>query len=120
MLAYAAAPENRARLEPRNRLLAALPPEDLWRRRPHLEPVTLPRRKVLFEPDERLTRIYLIETAVVSLVSLRGSGPRSRWRAWAGRLGRGRGHCCAATARSAATGVIWRHVQVSGDDVSHK
>jgi hypothetical protein len=70
MLAYAAAPENRARLEPRNRLLAALPPEDLWRRRPHLEPVTLPRRKVLFEPDERLTRIYLIETAVVSLVTV--------------------------------------------------
>ena len=70
MLAYADAPRDRARLEPRNRLLTALPPEDLWRLRPHLEPVTLPHRKVLFEPDEPLTRIYLIETGVVSLVTV--------------------------------------------------
>ena len=69
MLAYAVAPRNHARLEPRNRLLVALPPEDLRRLTPHLEPVTLPQRKVLFEPDEPLTRIYLIETAVVSLVT---------------------------------------------------
>ncbi|MGH6901483.1 MAG: Crp/Fnr family transcriptional regulator [Geminicoccaceae bacterium] len=48
----------------------ALPPEELRRLRPHLEPVTLPQRKVLFEPDEPLTRIYLIETGVVSLVAV--------------------------------------------------
>jgi CRP-like cAMP-binding protein len=57
-------------LAPRNRLLVGLPPEDLRRLRPHLEPVTLPLRKVLFEPDEPLTRIYLIETGVVSLVTV--------------------------------------------------
>jgi CRP-like cAMP-binding protein len=70
MLAYAAAPRNRAWLEPRNRLLVGLPPEDLRRLQPHLEPVTLPLRKVLFEPDESLTRIYLIEAGVVSLVTV--------------------------------------------------
>lgn len=70
MLAYAAAPRDWARLVPRNRLLAALPAEDLRRLRPHLEPVALPQRKVLFEPDQRLTRIYLIETGVVSLVTV--------------------------------------------------
>ena len=70
MLAYISAPENKTRLEPRNRLLMALPPEDLRRLRPHLEPVSLPHRKVLFEPEEPLTRIYLIETGVVSLVTV--------------------------------------------------
>src|SRR5687768_11098684 len=70
MLAYVAAPSVGARLEPRNRLLMALPPEDLRRLRPHLEPVALPDRKVLFEADESLMRVYLIEAGVVSLVTV--------------------------------------------------
>src|SRR5918996_3134129 len=74
MLAYVAAPRNRATLEPRNRLLMALPPEDLDRLRPHLEPVALPHRKVLLEPEESLARVYLIETGVVSLVTVFENG----------------------------------------------
>jgi CRP-like cAMP-binding protein len=70
MLAYVAAPSVGARLEPRNRLLMALPPEDLRRLRPHLEPVALPDRRVLFEADESLMRVYLIEAGVVSLVTV--------------------------------------------------
>jgi CRP-like cAMP-binding protein len=48
----------------------ALPPEDLQRLRPQLEPVALPHRKILFEADEPLSRVYLIETGVVSLVTV--------------------------------------------------
>ena len=70
MLAYVAAPRNRATLEPKNRLLMALPPEDLEYLLPHLEPVALPHRKVLFEADEPLARVYLIESGVISLVTV--------------------------------------------------
>jgi len=47
-----------------------LPPEDLLRLEPHLEPVTLPPRKVLVEPDQALRRIYLIEAGVAALVTV--------------------------------------------------
>lgn len=70
MLAYVAAPSAGARFQPRNRLLMALPAEDLRRLRPHLEPVALPHRKVLFEADELLMRVYLIQAGVVSLVTV--------------------------------------------------
>jgi CRP-like cAMP-binding protein len=61
---------NRARLEPRNRLLMTLPSEDLRRLRPHLEPVALPNRNVLLMADDPLRRVYLIESGVVSLVTV--------------------------------------------------
>ena len=50
-----------ARLKPRNRLLAALPPETLSNLRGHLKPVSLPRDTVLCEADEPLRRIYFVE-----------------------------------------------------------
>jgi len=60
---------DRRELEPRNRLLAVLPGRDLLSLRPHLEPVLLPRG-VLLEADEPLTRVYFVETGVVSIVTV--------------------------------------------------
>jgi CRP-like cAMP-binding protein len=50
----------------RNRLLAALPPEDLAQLWPGLERVELAARQVLQEPDEPITAVYFIETGYVS------------------------------------------------------
>ena len=60
---------DRREFEPRNRLLAVLPGEDLLSLRPHLEPVLL-TRGVMLEADEPLTRVYFVETGVVSLVAV--------------------------------------------------
>ena len=64
----------RLRSEPLNRLLAALPREDLRSLWPHLEPVPLVRGSVLFEADELLTRVYFVETGIVSLVAVFDDG----------------------------------------------
>jgi CRP-like cAMP-binding protein len=58
------------RSEPRNLLLAALPPRDLYHLRPHLEPVALLRGEVLIDVGEALTRAYFIEAGVVALVAV--------------------------------------------------
>jgi len=58
----------------RNRLLGALPPEELARVRPHLELVRLQQRDVLFQPEAPIRHVYFPETAVVSLVSTMGDG----------------------------------------------
>ena len=52
-----------------NRLLAALPPEEFERIRPHLEPIQLEQRQLLFDPETPIRHVYFPETAVVSLVS---------------------------------------------------
>jgi CRP-like cAMP-binding protein len=57
------------RLEPSNRLLAALPGATLSSLQPHLEAAPLARGSVLLEVDEPLTRIYFPETGVVSLLT---------------------------------------------------
>lgn len=59
---------------PRNRILAALPPEDLERLRPRLEPVGLEVRQVLFEPNRPIEHVYFIESGAISLVSLVADG----------------------------------------------
>lgn len=51
---------------PRNRLLAALPPEDLARLRPRLEPVELALRQVLHAPEEPVAAVYFPETGYCS------------------------------------------------------
>ena len=58
----------------RNRLLAALPPEELARVRPQLERVRLKQRDLLFEPETPIGHVYFPETAVVSLVSTLENG----------------------------------------------
>jgi CRP-like cAMP-binding protein len=54
---------------PRNRLLAALPPAELARVRPHLEALRLESGQVLFEAETPIVHVYFPETAVVSVVS---------------------------------------------------
>lgn len=66
---WIAAPMDRKPFEPRNRLLAALPARDLLSLQPHLAAVPLAGGNVLFEGDERLDRVYFVDTGVVSLVS---------------------------------------------------
>jgi CRP-like cAMP-binding protein len=51
-----------------NRLLAALPPEDMARLLPQLAPVTFGLGDVLYEPDRALAYLYFPTTTVVSLI----------------------------------------------------
>ena len=51
-----------------NRLLAALSARDHERLRPHLEPVALPFRAVLYEPNQPLSFVYFPDGGVVSLL----------------------------------------------------
>lgn len=54
---------------PRNKLLNLLPPDDLDRLRPLLEPVALRRRRTLFHPKSPLDAIYFIEEGLVSVLT---------------------------------------------------
>ncbi len=51
---------------PRNRLLAALPPEDLARLWPKLAPVDLALRQILHAPEEEVTAVIFPERGYVS------------------------------------------------------
>jgi len=55
---------------PRNRLLAALPPEDLARLRPRLELVEFDVRQVIQVPDEPIAAVYFPEGGWVSMMAL--------------------------------------------------
>jgi CRP-like cAMP-binding protein len=59
---------------PGNRLLASLPAEERERLAPHLEPVLLPERRVLYEPDQPLTHVYFPHGGAISLVTVLGDG----------------------------------------------
>ncbi len=58
----------------RNRLLAALPPDDLLRWEPHLEPVDLKLGDVLYESGTTLSHVYFPTTAIVSLLYVMENG----------------------------------------------
>jgi CRP-like cAMP-binding protein len=60
------APSAESTPAPRNRLLAALPPEDLARLRPRLQPVELASRQVLHAPEEPVTAVHFPETGYCS------------------------------------------------------
>ena len=53
----------------RNRLLLALPPENLAQRLPKLHAVPLPLRKTLSAPQERIEAVYFIESGWASVVA---------------------------------------------------
>ena len=55
---------------PRNRLLAALPAEDLARLRPRLERVELGVRQIVQVPDEPITAVYFPESGWISMLAL--------------------------------------------------
>ncbi|MFC7542541.1 hypothetical protein ACFQU2_27955 [Siccirubricoccus deserti] len=59
---------------PRNRLLAALPPEDLARLWPRLERIELPARHILYTADEPITAVHFPETGWVSMLATLESG----------------------------------------------
>ena len=51
-----------------NRLLVALAPEDLDPLRPHLEPVPLPHKQILSNPNTPIDHVYFPQEGMVSLV----------------------------------------------------
>jgi CRP-like cAMP-binding protein len=57
-----------------NRLLAALPEEDLRRWTEHLEPIDMPLADVLYESGETLNYVYFPTTAIVSLLYVMEDG----------------------------------------------
>jgi CRP-like cAMP-binding protein len=59
---------------PRNRLLAALPADDLARLWPRLEAVELPFRQVLHAPGKPITSVYFPETGYVSMLAYMEDG----------------------------------------------
>jgi CRP-like cAMP-binding protein len=57
-----------------NHLLAALPPSDLARIKPHLERVRMPLGEVLYEAGGRLQHVYFPTTSIVSLLYVMEDG----------------------------------------------
>lgn len=57
-----------------NRLLAALPPDELTRLMPHLELVAAPIRYSFYEPDIPISHVYFIESGVASIVARMNDG----------------------------------------------
>jgi CRP-like cAMP-binding protein len=61
----------------KNRLLASLPPDDLAQLIEHLEPVTLPKKRVIYEVGAPLDHIYFIEDGVASVLTMMEDGASS-------------------------------------------
>ncbi|MFC4168905.1 Crp/Fnr family transcriptional regulator [Teichococcus aestuarii] len=59
---------------PRNRLLAALPPESLARLRPRLTLVEMPLRRTLHEPEAPIKTVYFHETGWSSMLAILENG----------------------------------------------
>src|SRR4051794_14410426 len=66
---------SRSFLRQSNRLLAALSPREFEVLEPHLEPVALPRGKVLFNPGDDITTTYFpCQRTMASLLIVTGDG----------------------------------------------
>jgi CRP-like cAMP-binding protein len=61
----------------KNRLLASLPPHDLEALVEHLQPVALPKKRVLFEVGAPLDHIYFIDEGVASVLTMMEDGASS-------------------------------------------
>ena len=59
---------------PRNRLLNALPPEELERLAPYLERVHLERGSLIYDPNKPIERVCFPEGALVSILSVMSDG----------------------------------------------
>lgn len=57
-----------------NRLLGALPPDEISRLTPHLRPVSLELGAVLYESGEQLEFVYFPTTAIISLLYIMENG----------------------------------------------
>jgi CRP-like cAMP-binding protein len=60
---------NQPTLAPHNRLLAALPPEDLARLRPRLRPVELEFDRTIYSVDGSIEALLFVESGMVSLLA---------------------------------------------------
>ncbi|WP_236038794.1 Crp/Fnr family transcriptional regulator [Belnapia arida] len=54
---------------PRNRLLTALPPDDLAKLLQQFQPVELELRQILHEPGKTIGSVYFVETGWVSMLA---------------------------------------------------
>jgi CRP-like cAMP-binding protein len=72
MPVHAPAPPARpdADAAPRNRILAALPPDEWARLRERMEWVPMPLRKVVFQPNQPIPHVYFMEEGMVSILGL--------------------------------------------------
>jgi len=61
----------------KNRLLADLPPEDLVALIQHLEPVTLPKKQILYEVGAPLDHVYFLEEGLASVLTTMEDGASS-------------------------------------------
>jgi CRP-like cAMP-binding protein len=59
-----------AQVDIRNRLLAALSPEDYRRVQPHLEPIILPRSHVLVHPNQPNDKVHFLECGLASQIAI--------------------------------------------------
>lgn len=62
------------RVGPKNRILAALTPEELERLAPHMETVRIPQSKVLYEAGETINNLYFPNSGMLSLLSMSEDG----------------------------------------------
>ena len=62
------------RFSGKNRILAALPPQDLERFFSCLRPVSLAHRRVLYMPGAPLHHIYFVEEGLTSMVTMMENG----------------------------------------------
>jgi CRP-like cAMP-binding protein len=58
-----------SKASPRNRILAALPADEYERLLPHLKPVVLEYRQVLYEPRKIIQYAYFPDDSIISMVS---------------------------------------------------
>lgn len=56
-------------VQPRNRILAALPPDEYEQLLPHLKPVTLEYKQVLYEPHKTIRYAYFPEDSIISMIT---------------------------------------------------
>lgn len=59
---------------PRNRILAALPPHELDRILPALEPVELQLKQVVIDPNRPIEHVYFVEEGVISMLGVMEDG----------------------------------------------
>lgn len=58
----------------KNHLLAALPKEEFARLEPHLESVSLPLGKAIYESGDKMTHVYFPTTAIISMLYIMENG----------------------------------------------
>ena len=68
---------NAPALQLKNRLLAALPPDELAQLIEHLEPVSLRKKQILYEVGAPLEHIYFIEEGLASVLTTMENGASS-------------------------------------------